>query len=78
MAARFVVDLGDVKLSPSATRRIEQGIQQAVLREIALLNVGRNFGFRFPKEWLGLILNTGKIPDLERIETQIRSGLLER
>lgn len=78
MASRFVVDDGDVKLSPRAERRVEQGIQQVVLRELAGLKAGRNLGFRFPKEWLGLILNPGRIADLERVETPIKSGLLGR
>ena len=78
MASRFVVDLGDLKLSPGTKRRIEHGIQQAVLRELAALGGGRNLGFRFPRDWLGLILNSGKIADLERVESQIKSGLLGR
>ena len=78
MASRFVVDLGDLKLSPGTKRRIEHGIQQAVLRELAALGGGRNLGFRFPRDWLGLILNSGKIVDLERVESQIKSGLLGR
>jgi len=76
MATRFVVDLGSTKLTREQTKRIERSIQQAALKEIAVLDIGGRPGdwiSRLPKTWLGLILHLrGRIADLPRIETELR------
>jgi hypothetical protein len=67
MANRFVVDLSGVKLSKEMSRNLEANIQQAVLKSISDLRIQPDIALRFPKEWLGIILNPdfGRLSEIE-------------
>lgn len=54
MATRFVVDLGDVKVSDTVSKRLNDKIQRAVLDELAGIDLPGDVGMRFPREWLGI------------------------
>lgn len=68
--ARFVVDLGDVKISKDKEAAIAHAIQKAALSELADLPLPGPFVSHFPREWLGFILRK-EIGALEAAEKQI-------
>ena len=55
---RFVVDLGDAKLSPQTKNTIAAAIQTAVIRELADVELpgSRPHAGFIPPTWLGFIL----------------------
>ncbi|MBR0681232.1 hypothetical protein GXW74_12120 [Roseomonas eburnea] len=61
---RFVVDLGDLDIDDKVASDIGDGIQRVVLDVLSRYrsDSGRNYGIRFPREWIGLIIR-------ERLET---------
>lgn len=54
---RFVVDLGDIKLSRDMQATISEDIQKTVLGHVARLKLDKPFVTKFPKEWWGLIMH---------------------
>ena len=73
MNNRFVVDLSGVKLSKEQSRQIETGIQKSVLESIAVIRFDFDIRLRFPREWIGIILN----PDIGGL-AEIEKTLAER
>ena len=71
--ARFVIDLGDVKLSRDAEQELASELQKVALGHVASSGAGRiveqPFAVRFPHEWLGLILRE-RFEDVLQIEKQ--------
>jgi hypothetical protein len=73
---RFVVDLGDVALSKEVAAAINADIQKAVMVNLAGISLPQPMVFRFPREWLGLIIR----PDFDALlkgEEQLQRGLLQ-
>ncbi|MBR0671738.1 hypothetical protein [Neoroseomonas soli] len=74
-ARRFVVDLGDVRISEAAAKEMGDGIQRVVLDVLSRYreDSGRTYGIRFPREWIGLILreHLESLKQLEEIEKQV-------
>lgn len=68
--ARFVVDLGDVKLPKEKEMAIAHSIQRAALAELAGLPLPGPFVSHFPRDWLGFILRK-ELGALEAAEKQI-------
>lgn len=60
---RFVVDLGGVEMSEATQAELSTSIQKMVLNQVADLRVDKPLGFRFPREWWGIILH----PDLDHL-----------
>ncbi len=69
MSNRFVVDMSGVKLSKEQVREIEADIQKSVLKSVADIRFDFDIRLRFPKEWIGIILNpeVGALSDLEKM-----------
>jgi hypothetical protein len=71
--ARFVIDLGDVKLSREAEQELASELQRVALGQVASAGAGRivdqPYAIRFPQEWLGLILRD-RFEDVLQIEKQ--------
>ncbi len=69
--ARFVIDLGDVKLSRDAEQDLAAELQSVALGKMAVTGAGKIleqlFAIRFPREWLGLILRE-RFEDVLQIE----------
>ena len=53
---RFVVDLGDIALSPETQAAINADIQKVALAHIAKAPVAGPSAIFFPKDWWGFIL----------------------
>ncbi len=72
--ARFVIDLGDVKLSRDAEQDLAAELQSVALGKVEVTGAGKIFeqlfAIRFPREWLGLILRE-RFEDVLQIEKQI-------
>jgi hypothetical protein len=73
--ARFVVDLGDVAMSPDVEQMIAADLQKTVLGHLADMKPKNPMAFRIPEEWLGLILRQ-EIEGLIDAEAMLRKGLL--
>lgn len=68
--ARFVVDLGGIKMNEDVEAKIADDIQKAVLAHVAKADIRVPVAIKFPREWLGIILR----PDfdgLKQAEEQI-------
>jgi hypothetical protein len=71
--ARFVVDLGNVKLPNEVKKRINSGIQKVVLDELAVLEGKTDYVLRIPKGWLGMLLRLLRKQDIqEQIQKQLQ------
>lgn len=66
--ARFVVDLSGIGLADDQVKKIEHSIHAAVLENLSGLKVKDDLRLRFPREWLGLIATTDRLPlgDLDK------------
>jgi hypothetical protein len=53
---RFVIDLGDIEMSPEAQASLNGDLQKVALGHLAGLRYEKPFAIRFPRDWLGLIL----------------------
>ena len=73
---RFVVDLGDIALSKEVHAAINADIQKVALTHIAGLASPNPYVFRFPREWLGLIMRQDFEALLEG-EKALERGLLQ-
>lgn len=71
---RFVIDLGDVKLSREAQQELTAELQSVALGKVAADGAGsivdKPFAIRFPIEWQGLILRD-QLEDILKVEKQI-------
>ena len=72
----FHVKLDGIELSEEALTRIELGIQEVILREVATRQPisekgsGDGFAFVLPKEWLGFILRRLSPADTETMNKE--------
>jgi hypothetical protein len=53
---RFVIDLGDIDMSPEMEMDLNRDLQRTALGYVAGLKFDKPFAVRFPIEWLGIIL----------------------
>ena len=53
---KFVVDLGDIKMSKAAQAQISTSIQKSVLASLADLQIDRPSVIGFPIDWPGLLI----------------------
>ena len=65
---RFVVDLGDIKMTEKAEADMADEIQKAVLGRIARLDVREPVAIKFPREWWGIIVRPDfdSLPGIEK------------
>lgn len=73
---RFVIDLGDIEMSPEAQAGLNGDLQKVALSHVAGLKFEKPFAVRFPWEWLGLILRRD-FDGLLRAEKEIVAGIGE-
>lgn len=71
---RFVIDLGDIDMSPDDVRALNASLQKTALEAIAGLKFEKPVALRFPWEWLGIVLRRD-FEQLLRAEEQIAAGL---
>ena len=53
---RFVIDLGDIDMSPQDVQALNGDLQKTALSHLSGLKFERPIAIRFPWEWLGIIL----------------------
>ena len=71
---RFVIDLGDIDMSPQDVQALNGDLQKTALGYLSRIKFERPIVLRFPWEWLGIILRR----DFEhafRAEEEIVAGL---
>lgn len=73
---RFVIDLGDVKMTKKDQLALNDALKKTALSHISSAQFKKPFAVRFPQEWLGLILRRD-IRDIARIEKRIGKRLSE-
>jgi len=61
--ARFVVDLGDIKMSREAQQALADDIQKVVLARVAEVRIDKPFAIKFPIPFPGIILG----PEFDRV-----------
>ena len=73
---RFVVDLGDISLPKEVHAAINADIQKVALGHLAGLGFSSPYVFKFPQDWLGLIIRKDFEAMLEG-EQMLQRGLLQ-
>ena len=71
---RFVIDLGDIEMSPEAVQSLNGDLQKTALGYLSHLKFERPIVVRFPWEWLGIILRRD-FEHVFRAEEEIVAGL---
>ena len=63
---RFVIDLGDIKMSDKATERLNEDLQKTALAHVAGLRIEKPLAIKFPRPFpWGIILR----PDFDGVLT---------
>ena len=71
---RFVIDLGDIEMSPEDVQALNGHLQKTALSHLTGLKFERPIAIHFPWEWLGIVMRR----DFEHIfkaQEEIVAGL---
>ena len=71
---RFVIDLGDIEMSPEDVQSLNGDLQKTALGYLSGLKFERPIAIRFPWEWLGIVLRRD-FDHLLKAEEEIAAGL---
>ena len=69
---RFVVDLGDVKLSKEAEHSLNSAIQEIAIKHISASRFEKPFQVWFPPHWYGIIIRPD-FDDLRGLSKEIEN-----
>ena len=71
---RFVIDLGDIDMSPEDVQALNGDLQKTALGYLSGLKFERPVAIRFPWEWQGIVLRRD-VDDVFKAEEEIVAGL---
>ena len=71
---RFVIDLGDIDMSPEDVQALNGDLQKTALGYLSGLKFERPVAIRFPWEWQGIVLRRD-FDNVFKAEEEIVAGL---
>lgn len=71
---RFVIDLGDIDMSPEDVQQLNGSLQKVALGHLAGMKFEKPVVVHFPWEWLGIILRRD-FDHLYRAQEEIVAGI---